>query len=200
LSPERPGRLGPKARRELLAIARRALVAAVRREPPPEPDAQPAMDFPELAAHCGCFVTYKNGGRLRGCIGCFTSDRPLAATVAEYAAISATQDWRFADDPITADELERIEIEISVLSPLEPIKNPLDLELGVHGIYIQRGGRTGCFLPQVATEHGMSKEQFLSECCAGKAGLAPDAWRDARTSVSVFTAEVIEEGRERPRQ
>ena len=105
---------------------------------------------------------------------------------------AALEDSRF--DPVSRTETG-LEIEISVLSPLEPIKNPLDLELGVHGIYIQRGGRTGCFLPQVATEHGMSKEQFLSECSAGKAGLAPDAWRDPRTSVSVFTAEVLEEHR-----
>ena len=181
--------MSPGARRELLAIARRALAAAVRGEPEPKAESR----LPELAAHCGCFVTYKNAGRLRGCIGCFTSERPLAETVAEYARISATQDWRFSDDPIAPEELDRIDIEISVLSPLEPIKNPLDLELGVHGIYIRRGGRSGCFLPQVATEHGMSKEQFLSECCAGKAGLAPDAWRDPQTEVSVFTAEIVEE-------
>jgi AmmeMemoRadiSam system protein A len=189
LSPTRPQALSAEARRELLAIARASLVAAVRGEPEPKAESR----RPELAAKCGCFVTYKNAGRLRGCIGCFTSERPLYATVAEYARISATQDWRFAGDPITPGELEDVDIEISVLSPLVPIKNPLDLELGVHGIYIRRGGRSGCFLPQVATEHGMSKEQFLSECSAGKAGLAPDAWRDPKTTVSVFTAEIIEE-------
>jgi len=189
LRPRRLGSLSAEARRELLSIARSALAAAVRGEPEPKPVSR----SPELAAKCGCFVTYKNAGRLRGCIGCFTSERPLAATVAEYARISATGDWRFADDPITAGELDRIDIEISVLSPLEPIENPLDLELGVHGIYIKRGGRSGCFLPQVATEHGMTKEQFLSECCAGKAGLAPDAWRDPKTEVSVFTAEIVAE-------
>jgi uncharacterized protein len=189
LSPARPSRLSPEARKELLAIARRALAAVVRGEPEPEA----ASRLPELAAHCGCFVTYKNRDELRGCIGCFTSDRPLAATVAEYARISATQDWRFSANPISPGELANIDIEISVLSPLEPIANPLDLELGVHGIYIRRGGHSGCFLPQVATEWGMSKEQFLSDCCAHKAGLAPDAWRDPGTSVSVFTAEVIEE-------
>ncbi|HOX05065.1 MAG TPA: AmmeMemoRadiSam system protein A [Planctomycetota bacterium] len=196
MSPAQSNPLSAEARRELLAIARAALAAAVRGEPAPPV----AGRSPELAAPCGCFVTYKNGGRLRGCIGCFTSDRPLAETVAEYARISATQDWRFAGDPITPAELDDIDVEISVLSPLVPIGNPLDLELGVHGIYIRRGGRSGCFLPQVATEHGMSKEQFLSECCAGKAGLAPDAWRDPKTSVSVFTAEIVEEPREtRPR-
>lgn len=181
--------LSPAGRSELLKIARAALTAAVCSAPEPPVNG----GLPELEAHCGCFVTYKNGERLRGCIGCFVSDRPLAQTVAEYARVSATQDWRFADDPITERELPAIEIEVSVLSPLEKIANPLDLELGVHGIYIQRGGRSGCFLPQVATEWGMSKEQFLSDCCAHKAGLPPDAWRDPRTSVSVFTAEIISE-------
>lgn len=195
MSPERSSRLASEVRAELLSIARRALEAAVRRESEPKPDAPvPAgRRHPELDARCGCFVTLKNGERLRGCIGCFTSDRPLAETVAEYARISATQDWRFADDPITPAELDDIAIEISVLSPLERIADPLDLELGVHGIYIQRDGRSGCFLPQVATEWGMSKEQFLSDCCAHKAGLSPDAWRDPRTSVSVFTAEIVAE-------
>jgi len=181
--------LGPEARRELLAIARSALVAAVSCEPLPKVGSSRS----ELQAKCGCFVTYKNRGRLRGCIGCFTSDRPLWQTVAEYAAISATQDFRFASNPITPRELADIDIEISVLSPLERIADPLGLKLGVHGIYIQRGGHAGCFLPQVATEHHMTKEQFLSECCAHKAGLSADAWRDPATSVSVFTAEVIEE-------
>jgi AmmeMemoRadiSam system protein A len=185
--------LSPEARRELLAIARAALAAAVNCEPLPKT----RSGRPELQARCGCFVTYKNRERLRGCIGCFTSDRPLDQTVAEYAAISATQDFRFASNPITPRELPEIDIEISVLSPLERIADPLDLKLGVHGIYIQRGGRAGCFLPQVATEHHMTKEVFLSECCAHKAGLPPDAWQDPGTTVSVFTAEVIEERDER---
>ena len=185
--------LGPEARRELLSIARSALVAAVNCEPLPEVSSK----RPELQAKCGCFVTYKNRERLRGCIGCFTSEAPLWRTVAEYAAISATQDLRFSSNPITSKELAEIDIEISVLSPLERIADPLDLKLGVHGIYIQRGGRSGCFLPQVATEWKMTKEQFLSECCAHKAGLSADAWRDPATSVSVFTADVIEEREEK---
>jgi AmmeMemoRadiSam system protein A len=181
--------LSEAARRELLEIARRSLEAAVRREPPPRVESR----SPELKRSGGCFVTCKNGGRLRGCIGCFESEAPLAATVAEYAAISATRDPRFRSDPITPEELPEIDLEISVLSPLERIADPLQIELGVHGIYVRQGGRSGCFLPQVATEHGMSKEQFLSECCAGKAGLSPDAWRKPGTEVLVFTAEIISE-------
>jgi len=85
---------------------------------------------------------------------------------------------------------------VSVLSELQPIEDPLDIELGVHGIYIARGGLSGCFLPEVATETGWSKEEFLSRCCGGKAGLAPDAWKDPQTKVYVFTSEKFADGPE----
>ena len=90
-------------------------------------------------------------------------------------------------------ELQEIDIEISVLSPLEKTDDPLSLELGKHGIYIKKGFAGGCFLPQVATETGWNKEQFLSQCCGGKAGLPPDAWKQADTEVFLFTAEVFGE-------
>ena len=152
---------------------------------------QPESDDPELNAPCGCFVTLKNQGRLRGCIGQFTSDRPLIELVVEMAKASVTGDPRFFADPITADELEQLDIEISVLSPLQRTDDPLSLRLGVDGIYIKRGCTSGCFLPQVATETGWSKEEFLSYCCAHKAGLPADAWKDAETEVYLFTAEVF---------
>ncbi len=181
--------LSAGSREELLAIARRCLEAAVRGEAAPKVESQ----NPELQGPGGCFVTCKNSGRLRGCIGCFESAEPLYETVAQYAAASATQDPRFIGQRITPEELPDVDVEISVLSPREKIADPLDIELGVHGIYVEKGGRSGCFLPQVAVEHQMSKEQFLSECSAGKAGLSPDAWRDPETSVHVFTAEIIGE-------
>jgi AmmeMemoRadiSam system protein A len=181
--------LSPAARSELLGIARRCLQAAVRGEP----EAEVSSENPELQREGGCFVTYKTAGRLRGCIGCFESSAPIYRTVAEYARISALGDPRFVGNRIRPEELPDVDLEISVLSPRERIDDPLSIELGVHGIYIERGGRGGCFLPQVATEHNMTKEQFLSECSAGKAGLGPDAWRDPDTTVSVFTAEIISE-------
>jgi AmmeMemoRadiSam system protein A len=181
--------LSPDSRRALLRIVREGLAAAVRGEP--EPEAR--SDDPALQGPGGCFVTYKTAGRLRGCIGCFEAPPPLYATVAQYARASALNDPRFIGDRITPEELPAVEIEISVLSPRERISDPLDLEIGVHGIYVTAGGRSGCFLPQVATEHHMSKEQFLSECCAGKAGLAPDAWRSPGTEVYTFTAEIVSE-------
>ena len=152
---------------------------------------KPESDDPELNAHCGCFVTLKNQGQLRGCIGQFTSEIPLIELVVEMAKASATGDPRFLADPITEAELNQLDVEISVLSPLERTNEPLSLRLGVDGIYIKKGSASGCFLPQVATETGWSKEEFLSYCCAHKAGLSPDAWKDAETEVYLFTAEVF---------
>ncbi len=152
---------------------------------------KPKSDDPELNAHCGCFVTLKNQDRLRGCIGQFTSEMPLVELVVDMAKASATNDPRFLADPITADELEQLDIEISVLSPLKRTDEPLSLRPGVDGIYIKKGCASGCFLPQVATETGWSKEEFLSYCCAHKAGLPPDAWKDPKTEVYLFTAEVF---------
>lgn len=142
---------------------------------------------------CGCFVTLKNDGQLRGCLGQFTSDEPLRKLVRQMATASATRDMRFAGDPITADELDKLDIEISVLTPLERTADPLSLRLGIDGIYIVKAGRTGCFLPQVATETGWTAEEFLSYCCRHKAGLKPDAWKDPDTEVYFFTAEVFGE-------
>jgi AmmeMemoRadiSam system protein A len=181
--------VGPESRAELLKIARRCVEAAAAGHGPPDcrPDGLPELDQP-----CGAFVTLNTrGGQLRGCIGSFTANKPLWQTVVEMARSAATADPRFL--PVRTDELPDITIEISVLSPLERTDDPLSLELGVHGIYIRRGGRSGTFLPQVATEHNMSKEEFLATCCAHKAGLAPDAWKDPQTEVYLYTAQVFGE-------
>ena len=175
-------------RQTLLCIAREVIEAVVRGQPPP---CHESSD-PLFAEHRGCFVTIKNRGRLRGCIGTFIADAPLLRTV-EQMAEAATRDPRFGLDPITPQELGQIDLEISVLSPLQRTLDPLSLELGKHGIYIRRGSSSGCFLPQVATETGWNKEEFLSHCCAGKAGLEPDAWKNPQTEVLLFTAEVFSE-------
>jgi len=171
----------------LLTIARDTIRAVVTGAPVPKPQ----TDDAQLNACCGCFVTLKNADRLRGCIGQFTSERPLIELVVEMANASATNDPRFLGDPITPDELEQLDIEISVLSPLKLTKDPLSLRLGVDGIYIKKGYASGCFLPQVATETGWTKQEFLSYCCSHKAGLPPDAWQDADTEVCLFTADVF---------
>jgi len=174
-------------RHALLKVARDAVEAVLTGGALPKPKS----GDPELNAPCGCFVTLKNQGRLRGCIGQFTSDRPLIELVVEMAKASATGDPRFFADPITADELEQLDVEISVLSPLRKTDDPLSLRLGVDGIYIKRGCASGCFLPQVASETGWSKKEFLSYCCAHKAGLPADAWKDPETEVYLFTAKVF---------
>jgi len=171
----------------LLKVARDTVKAVIAGGALPKPKS----GDPELNAPCGCFVTLKNRGQLRGCIGQFTSDRPLIELVVEMAKASATSDPRFFADPITADELGRLDVEISVLSPLRKTDDPLSLRLGVDGIYIKRGCASGCFLPQVASETGWSKKEFLSYCCAHKAGLPADAWKDPETEVYLFTAEVF---------
>ena len=171
----------------LLKVARDTIEAVVKNKQIETPHS----DDPQLNAPCGCFVTLKSGKQLRGCIGRFISDIPLIELIGEMAIASATEDPRFAANRIKANELDKLDIEISVLSPLQKTDNPLNLKLGVHGIYIKRRHTSGCFLPQVATETGWSKEEFLSYCCSHKAGLSPDAWKDAATEVSLFTAEVF---------
>ena len=176
------------AQKQTLLKAARDTVKAVITGGPVQ---KPESDDPELNAHCGCFVTLKNQGQLRGCIGQFTSESPLIELVVDMAKASATGDPRFVADPITEAELDQLDVEISVLSPLERTNEPLSLRLGVDGIYIKRGCASGCFLPQVATETSWSKEEFLSYCCAHKAGLPPDAWEEPETEVYLFTADVF---------
>lgn len=171
----------------LLKTAKDTVEAVITGESIPQAES----DDPQLNEKCGCFVTIKNGEELRGCIGQFTSDLPLIELVSRMAVASATGDPRFFGNRIAPDELEQLDIEISVLSALKKTDEPLSLRLGTDGIYIKRGCASGCFLPQVATETGWNKEEFLSYCCSHKAGLPSDAWKDRRTDVFLFTAEVF---------
>lgn len=173
----------------LLKVSRDTIKAAVAGQKPQRPHSDEA----ELNAHCGCFVTLKNKGELRGCIGQFVSDMPLIELVNQMAVAASTGDSRFFGEPVTPKEVSDLDIEISVLSPLKKTTDPLSLRLGIDGVYIKKGYANGCFLPQVAAETGWSKEEFLSCCCSHKAGLKPDAWKDKNTEVYLFTAEIIEE-------
>jgi uncharacterized protein len=177
-----------KQKRVLLEVARRIVQQSVRGEPISVFETQDPL-FKERR---GCFVTLHNAGVLRGCIGHFEPQKSLLETVCEMA-VEATKDSRFRSNPIRQNELQNIDIEISVLSPLKKTDNPLNLELGVHGIYIRQGWTSGCFLPQVATETGWSKEEFLGYCCSHKAGLPYDAWKSPKTEVFLFTAEIFGE-------
>ena len=178
-------------REVLLKLARETVMATAEGLMPPP---APKLEGP-LAITRGCFVTLKNRGMLRGCIGTFNPDKLLPAQIVEMAA-AAARDLRFATNPITPGEVKDVTVGISVLSELEPIGDPLDIELGVHGIYIRRGGAGGCFLPEVATETGWTKEEFLSHCCGGKAGMRADAWKDPETTVLTFTTEKFADGQD----
>jgi len=174
----------------LLRIAKQTIEAAVKGKPVPKTK----VNEPALLAHQGCFVTLKTHGQLRGCIGQFVAEKPLAEMVCEMAVASARRDPRFADSRIKPADLPKLDIEISVLSPMEKTDDPLSLELGKHGIYITDGRTSGCFLPQVAEETGWTKEEFLGYCCADKAGLPAKAWKNKNVDVYLFTAEVFGAG------
>lgn len=169
-------------------IARESVAAATVGDP----YSPPPTDRPALLEHRGCFVTLKTAGRLRGCIGCFTSDQPLFRTVAAYARHSALDDPRFAGDRLGTADLAGLEMDISALSPLETTREPEKIIPGVHGIYVSAHGRSGCFLPQVATETGWNVEEFWGHCCRDKAGLEWDAWRKPDAVTKIFTAEVFD--------
>ncbi|HOX54755.1 MAG TPA: AmmeMemoRadiSam system protein B [Candidatus Omnitrophota bacterium] len=149
-----------------------------------------AVDDPVLKRHQGAFVTLNKNGQLRGCIGRIVADDPLYEVVASMAIEAAIDDPRFY--PVTAKELNDIEIDISALSPIEEIKDVNKIEVGKHGIIIRRGFFQGLLLPQVATEYGWNRETFLKQTCL-KAGLPEDAWKDKTTQISIFSAEVFSE-------
>jgi AmmeMemoRadiSam system protein A len=180
--------MNEKQKQILLRTAKETVEAAVNRKPAPMVE---KTDDPALLAECGCFVTLKNNDDLRGCIGNFTADKPLIEMVREMAISSARRDPRFTHNPIRPAELPRLDIEISVLSPMQKTDNPMGLELGKHGIFITDGVSSGCFLPQVATETGWSVEEFLNYCCVHKAGLSEYAWEEPNVEVYLFTADVF---------
>lgn len=138
----------------------------------------------------GVFVTFWLGKTLRGCVGTFEITQDIVTTIEEVTQ-GSLQDPRFAANPVTAQELQKLTIEISILSDTTLLSDPLTLVLGYHGIIIRKGPKSGCFLPHVATQKEWSIEEFLSNCCSMKAELPPDSWQDPDTEVLVFSAEVF---------
>ena len=172
-------------RHALLKAARESIAAHFHARQPPLP-----APIGALAEHRGAFVTLHRGdGELRGCVGLMRSDRPLLETVARMAVAAAIEDGRF--EPVAEAELDELSIEVSALSPLEPIR-PEDVQVGRHGLLIGRGGRRGVLLPQVPGEHGWDRETFLVQTCR-KAGLPDDAWKGPGVDLLAFTAEVFRE-------
>jgi len=169
--------------RALLDLARRAISSAVIEKR--------ILDLSTCAITAtepaGAFVTLHRDGQLRGCVGQVESLDPLGETIGRAAINAALHDPRFP--AVGADEVESLEIEISVLTSPAPIA-PDAILLGQHGLLIVKGENRGVLLPQVATERRWSSQRFLEETCV-KAGLPRDAWRDPATRVFAFAAEVF---------
>ena len=171
----------------LLQLARATIVAQVHGQP------LPVLEKPSetLLSHSGCFVTIKQQGQLRGCIGSFVAQQPLWQTVREMAVSAATRDPRFY--PMRPADLADFQLEISVLSPLQLIQSIEEIQVGRHGLYLIKGHAHGVLLPQVATEYGWDRETFLRHTCL-KAGLPETAWKKD-CEIYIFSAEVFgEEG------
>jgi len=180
----RTGLTDPQKAR-LVKIARDTVTALVTDGRVPDEK----VDDPALNAPLGAFVTLRENGELRGCIGSFYSDGPLYETVREMAVSAAVHDSRFT--PVTKTELKDIRVEISVLSPMKKVSDVGDIVVGRDGLYIVKGGNSGVLLPQVPAEFGWDRDAFLAQTCI-KAGLPPDAWKEGADIYS-FTATVFGE-------
>jgi len=172
-------------RRAALQLARTAVVEAVSHRQ--LPDVFPRQGI--FAERRGVFVTLHVAKRLQGCIGVIEANEPLGEAIVRCAASAALEDPRFA--PMRTDQLGQLSIDISLLSPMEPIA-PESIEIGHHGLVIQLHAQRGILLPQVAIEHRLTREQFLEETCR-KAGLRREAWRDPEARLFAFTCEVFSE-------
>ena len=176
-------------RTRLLQVARQSVMAVCCGDA--EPDL--TTDDPALTSVQGAFVTlHKPDGDLRGCIGHLEGHLPLLETVAEMAVAAATQDPRFPR--VRCEEVPRLHIEISAMSPIREVKDVGEIEVGRHGLVMSRGYQRGLLLPQVATEYGWTRDEFLRHTCR-KAGLPSNAWQDAGTKIETFEAEVFSEPR-----
>ncbi len=179
-------KLGNDDKELLLRLARLSIERAVDGQSPPEiPKHSPDLDLP-----CGAFVTLTEGEELRGCIGYPEAVLPLVETIRDVAPLAALEDPRF--ESVSADDLEKINIEISVLSPMQLISDVQQIHVGEHGLVLQHGYNKGLLLPQVATEYGWDRETFLQQT-ARKAGLPLNAWKDTKAKIFIFSAEVFRE-------
>ncbi|MDQ7824780.1 MAG: AmmeMemoRadiSam system protein B [Candidatus Eremiobacteraeota bacterium] len=177
-------------KKELLVMARKTLEEYLKTGKKPEFFKD--SPIPEnLKMETGMFVTLHKHGALRGCIGHLTGGDALYKSVVELAISSATRDTRFPQ--VKYDELKDIHIEISVMSPLRRAESADEIVMGKHGVIVRKGFHSGVFLPQVATETGWTKEEFMSQLCWQKAGLSPDAWKEKDTELLIFTADVFGE-------
>ena len=175
----------PPDRRAILALARAAIVSALGGRPLSQTVSEPSC----FSLRQGLFVTLEVNGKLRGCIGVIEAQGQLRESIIHCAQSAAFRDPRFP--PLRAEELSGLEIEISILSDLFPIALH-EIQIGKHGLLVATEDHRGLLLPQVATEHKLSREEFLEETCH-KAGLPRDAWRAPQTKIYAFTCEIFGE-------
>ena len=176
--------MSAKEKKLLLEIAREAIISYVQNGSVPERE----VKHPALLVKQGCFVCIKINGMLRGCIGNFISDKPLYQLVQEMAVSAATRDPRFY--PMKRDDLKDFDLEISVISPLHKISSIEEIEVGVHGLYLEKNFSRGVLLPQVAVEYGWDRGTFLAQTSL-KAGLEKDDWQEG-ADIYTFSALVFQ--------
>ncbi len=175
--------LTPQDKRDLLTLSRTTIEQYLRSGK--IPDVDPARFSATLRTPAGAFVTLNEHEQLRGCIGRFQPNEPLYRVTQEMAVAAATQDTRFP--PVQLKELSQLEIEVSVLTPLRRIQSIDEIQMGKQGVYLRKGRQSGVFLPQVATQTGWTKEEFLGHCAQDKARIGWNGWRSAE----IYTFEAI---------
>jgi AmmeMemoRadiSam system protein A len=173
----------PAVRHQLLTLARAALEASVRRKPAP-------LVPRDIAVNAfGVFVSIHAHGELRGCLGSLDCSDCIPSSIARLASAVTHEDVRFS--PLALHELPQTTIDLSLLTIPERVGVHEEIEVGRHGLIVEKGRRRGLLLPQVAPEHGWDRETFLSHTCL-KAGLPAAAWR-VGVALYRFEAEVFGE-------
>ena len=171
----------------LLQVARQTIQAVTMHK---RPDLTMEFPYPNFSKKFGAFVTLHKHDQLRGCIGYVQAIKPLIETIIEMSEAAALRDPRF--DPVESDEVEDLEIEISVLTPMQKISSIEEINPGEHGLYMEKGYHRGLLLPQVALENHWDVETFLQHTSI-KAGLSQDAWKDINTDLYIFSAQIFHE-------
>ena len=177
----------------LLKAARDSIKSVFDKSEVPPPDFQ---KYPSLKIRSGAFVTLTINKNLRGCIGYIFAELSLFETICEAAVQAAFRDPRFL--PVSGEEIDQLEIEISVLSPSKKIESYDEIEIGTHGLILNHLGRRGLLLPQVASENNFNRDRFLCAICE-KAGFEPYLWQKHKLNIEVFTAEIFSDEGERKR-
>jgi AmmeMemoRadiSam system protein A len=177
----------------LLKAARDSIKSVLDESEVPPPDFQ---KYPSLKVRSGAFVTLTIKKNLRGCIGYIFAELSLFETICEAAVQAAFHDPRFL--PVSGEEIDQLEIEISVLSLSKKIESYDEIEIGTHGLILNHLGRRGLLLPQVASENNFNRDRFLCAICE-KAGFEPYLWQKQKLNIEVFTAEIFSDEGERKR-